>query len=162
MLSSAALMLSVASLGVSVFSFRVNRDNNQISQRAYLAVDTPKASYEKAGQLDELEAVIRNLGNTPARNVEISYTFTDAEDGKGKRIQIRDSTQAGDIGPKDEFSDPESFDRAVVPFTRNKPFSYITKVSYLDVFQKRHWLQICWTVDKDDVGQCEQPAAGDQ
>ena len=155
-------LLSVASLVVSAMAFMHTRSSDAISLRAYLSINDPKATYGKTGKLDGVEVVIRNLGNTPATHVEISYLFTDAEDGRGKQVPIHAKTYVGDLAPKDEFDDPESFAAPDAIFTANKSFSYLTTVRYLDAFRNRHSLQICWDVDGTDVGQCEVETADEQ
>lgn len=71
-ISTVSASLSVASICVSILAFQVNTSNTEISQRAYLTVDTPTVSYDKTGRLDKLEADVKNLGNTPGRNVRIT------------------------------------------------------------------------------------------
>lgn len=153
----------VAALGLIINIIQAKTAHTTLyeAQRAYLSVSSPNVLFvekkENSGILlkNSISVSVTNGGNTSARNVQISANIKTIEKNE-KDIPIEDNydtmnnVQKLPLGPKQTNTggsvlvDFDTINHLGESNGKNK-LIYYGKVTYMDIFNKNHELNFCWS-----------------
>jgi hypothetical protein len=136
----AAFLVSGVSAVLSYEALTLNRENNVITQRAYLTVQEPhiadaipSANKGRIGNTYNIQFKVVNLGNTPASKIELKLAILSFA---GKLLDERRDVIL-DLGPKDvsSYAYPAFIERQPVDF--RFLLTLRGEVTYEDMFGNR-------------------------
>jgi hypothetical protein len=165
----AALLLSSLSLVISILSYLVSVTSVRLAQRAYVfhaAELTNSEELTSSMQKRDVELHVtikftaKNLGNTPASNVDYRFAFSIPADSEMHIGGDRPLRAKVDLGPKDAQSQTLLYrfkQLSGKPF--DNPFSngLTGTLDYYDVFGKPHSVTICYVLYATDHGSLLSP-----
>lgn len=173
--STAALVVSLVSVGVSYQACRLTRDNTQIAQRAYLTARNPRVTNNtvekggpwkregtavvsesaRTGETYRFELDISNLGNTPAVSVSI---LEGAFSSSGNQLFHLYSEDAIDLAPQDThvlIHEALVRDADLAPNTA-PVLVFRGWAIFMDMFEQQHTTDWCFVEeDRNDFRACD-------
>jgi hypothetical protein len=143
-------LLAIVAVAVSVSNVMTSRLSLTTSQRAYLVVQESPTQNPETTTL-----IIRNVGNTPARNVVTNVIFLPGFTGDIFNLidfvsGLPSPSPETDIGPK-EFHEQ----RIVNPPEKIFNGGLYVRTAFEDTFGDQHQISWCWTLSTGKIdGKC--------
>lgn len=128
------LTVSLIAAALSYAALTVNSRSLEIGQKAYLTVSI---TVKLDSNVAEYVMTIKNLGNTPARAVILSYSL----EGTGPGLMKEHEQHLQDLGPKDSYE----FPIASEGFRDNYPvYKFYGNIRFTNVFSQHNVAPFCY------------------